>query len=37
VLGVDLGVANLAVDSDGTRHSGSHVNQPHANAVGLAS
>jgi putative transposase len=26
VLGVDLGVVNLAVDSDGERHSGSHVN-----------
>jgi len=26
VLGVDLGVVNLAVDSDGNQHSGSHVN-----------
>lgn len=26
VLGVDLGVVNIAVDSDGTRYSGSHVN-----------
>jgi putative transposase len=26
VLGVDLGVVNLAVDSDGNRHSGTHVN-----------
>lgn len=26
VIGVDLGVVNIAVDSDGTRHSGSHVN-----------
>jgi putative transposase len=25
VLGVDLGIANIAVDSDGTFHSGSHV------------
>jgi putative transposase len=27
VLGVDLGVVNLAVDSDGNQHSGSHVNR----------
>jgi IS605 OrfB family transposase len=27
VLGVDLGVVNLAVDSDGKRYSGSHVNR----------
>jgi IS605 OrfB family transposase len=26
VIGVDLGVVNLAVDSDGNRHSGTHVN-----------
>lgn len=26
VLGVDLGIVNIAVDSDGERHSGSHVN-----------
>jgi putative transposase len=26
VIGLDLGVANIAVDSDGNRHSGSHVN-----------
>jgi transposase len=26
VLGIDLGVVNLAVDSDGNRHSGTHVN-----------
>jgi IS605 OrfB family transposase len=26
VIGVDLGVVNLAVDSDGNQHSGSHVN-----------
>jgi putative transposase len=26
VIGVDLGVVNIAVDSDGTRHSGQHVN-----------
>jgi putative transposase len=26
VIGVDLGVVNLAVDSDGNRHSSSHVN-----------
>lgn len=26
VIGVDLGVVNIAVDSDGNRHSGSHVN-----------
>jgi putative transposase len=26
VIGVDLGVVNIAVDSDGGRHSGSHVN-----------
>jgi IS605 OrfB family transposase len=26
VLGVDLGIANLAVDSDGRRYSGAHVN-----------
>jgi putative transposase len=27
VLGVDLGIANLAVDSDGHRYSGAHVNR----------
>jgi len=27
VLGVDLGIANLAVDSDGNRYSGAHVNR----------
>jgi putative transposase len=27
VIGVDLGVVNIAVDSDGNRHSGTHVNQ----------
>jgi putative transposase len=27
VLGVDLGIVNLAVDSDGNRHSGAHVNR----------
>jgi IS605 OrfB family transposase len=27
VLGVDLGVVNIAVDSDGNRHSGTHVNR----------
>jgi putative transposase len=27
VLGVDLGVVNLAVDSDGNQHSGAHVNR----------
>ena len=27
VIGVDLGVVNIAVDSDGNRHSGSHVNR----------
>jgi IS605 OrfB family transposase len=27
VIGVDLGVVNLAVDSDGRRHSGTHVNR----------
>jgi IS605 OrfB family transposase len=27
VLGVDLGVVNIAVDSDGNRYSGSHVNR----------
>jgi IS605 OrfB family transposase len=26
VIGVDLGIVNIAVDSDGERHSGSHVN-----------
>jgi putative transposase len=26
VLGVDVGIVNLAVDSDGTRYSGAHVN-----------
>lgn len=26
VIGVDLGVVNIAVDSDGNRHSGAHVN-----------
>jgi putative transposase len=26
VLGIDLGIVNLAVDSDGTRHSSAHVN-----------
>jgi putative transposase len=26
VLGIDLGVVNIAVDSDGNRHSGRHVN-----------
>jgi putative transposase len=26
VIGVDLGVINLAVDSDGTRYSGAHIN-----------
>jgi putative transposase len=26
VIGIDLGVVNLAVDSDGNRHSGAHVN-----------
>jgi putative transposase len=26
VIGIDLGIVNLAVDSDGNRHSGSHVN-----------
>lgn len=26
VIGIDLGVVNIAVDSDGNRHSGSHVN-----------
>jgi putative transposase len=27
VIGVDLGVVNLAVDSDGNQHSGAHVNR----------
>jgi putative transposase len=26
VLGIDLGIVNIAVDSDGNRHSGAHVN-----------
>lgn len=26
VIGVDLGIVNIAVDSDGNRHSGAHVN-----------
>jgi putative transposase len=26
VIGIDLGLVNIAVDSDGNRHSGSHVN-----------
>jgi putative transposase len=27
LLGVDLGIANIAFDSDGNRHSGTHVNK----------
>jgi putative transposase len=27
VIGIDLGVVNIAVDSDGNRHSGAHVNR----------
>jgi len=27
VIGIDLGVVNIAVDSDGNRHSGTHVNR----------